>query len=697
MPPEVAPLRSSLTRVLAERGASAVGGFVLAPRFALGCALLAGLLGPARGQSIVAIPSPSVPINAIDMDRVGPVGPTDLAALRAAARPRDPGHRALRFAPSSAASSRYDSGTSAGRVLALDPSGALALVDPQGSYRAGDLRVELAGLSTELGLAVGDYSGPLELRLFAGAQLVASTASAAFTSGTTQFFRAVGVSFDAFELRAPLGSDFVVGELAVEETEGLFAAFDASGRSGASPLVVDFVDRSRSSAPGGIASWAWDLDGDGLVDSRDRDPRFVYAACGDYDVSLTVTDALHGSSTHLERAFVRVDPLAVDFEAEGTCGCALLAVLFRARTAEAATSFAWDFEDDGIVDSTARHPRHVFATPDALFDVRLTVTSACRPSGVSAVKRGFVRTTGVLVTRADANLSGAAGGMVAFDLEVRAPLVVHGLDCAFAAPVGVAVGLDLYLSPAGTSASGLETQPAAWTLAARDDGTALAAGAALSTRIRFAAPLALPRGRFGVALLARGAGHRLTALTTSGWEQSENAYLSLRAGSALSMPFSGDVRSPRIWNGALLYCLACAGDATTFGSGCADAGGRLVVLDPAGCPDLGSPFALALSAPGASPFANAWLAMGTSRSSWRGIPLPFALDPLGALGCALWTSDELLLGPFALPAGSLSFALIVPEDPLLTLAPSYWQALLLDPAAGALGLSTSNALSLSLR
>ncbi|QEC49733.1 DNRLRE domain-containing protein [Baekduia soli] len=60
------------------------------------------------------------------------------------------------------------------------------------------------------------------------------------------------------------------------------ADLDAAPRSGTGPLTVAFTDRSV-----GATSWAWDFQGDGTVDSTQRNPRFTYTRPGTYEVRLT--------------------------------------------------------------------------------------------------------------------------------------------------------------------------------------------------------------------------------------------------------------------------------------------------------------------------------------------------------------------------------------------------------------------------
>lgn len=70
-------------------------------------------------------------------------------------------------------------------------------------------------------------------------------------------------------------------------TAGPIPAFTATPRTGTKPLPVSFTDTSTGPNP---VSWAWDLDGNGTVDSTIENPSFVYNADGSYDVTLTVSD-----------------------------------------------------------------------------------------------------------------------------------------------------------------------------------------------------------------------------------------------------------------------------------------------------------------------------------------------------------------------------------------------------------------------
>ena len=66
----------------------------------------------------------------------------------------------------------------------------------------------------------------------------------------------------------------------------LLPAFSASINSGHAPLTVDFADVSAANPP--VQTWAWDFNGDDVIDSNIEQPSWIFETAGDYDVTLTV-------------------------------------------------------------------------------------------------------------------------------------------------------------------------------------------------------------------------------------------------------------------------------------------------------------------------------------------------------------------------------------------------------------------------
>ena len=71
-------------------------------------------------------------------------------------------------------------------------------------------------------------------------------------------------------------------------------------------------------------------------------------------------------------------PPTADFTATPTSGVVPLAVQFTDRSTRQPAAWAWDFDDDGTVDSVAQNPTHTYALP-GLFSVRLTASNGGGP------------------------------------------------------------------------------------------------------------------------------------------------------------------------------------------------------------------------------------------------------------------------------------------------------------------------------
>lgn len=153
------------------------------------------------------------------------------------------------------------------------------------------------------------------------------------------------------------------------------AEFTAKPTSGKAPLTVKFTDKSVGK---NIIAWAWDFNGDGVVDSTEKNPKYVYSDAGKYNVSLTVTNA--GGSDTMEKAdFIRVNQLekpVADFKANKQSGKAPLTVKFTDTSkGDAITEWNWDFNNDGVIDSTEKNPAYTYANAGK-YAVKLVVTNA---------------------------------------------------------------------------------------------------------------------------------------------------------------------------------------------------------------------------------------------------------------------------------------------------------------------------------
>ena len=247
---------------------------------------------------------------------------------------------------------------------------------------------------------------------------------------------------------------------------GLFASFSATPSTGASPLTVTFSDTSFTSDPGGVLTWEWDFDADGVADATTPTATWVYPACGSYDVTLTVTDATFPASTTTVVGAVNVDDVQAGFTvSELAPGTGLW--LFTDTSTPTPTAWAWDFDGDGNIDDTTQNPVYVdpnMAPVLSLPNCTLTVTGA-GGCFTNTLTRSVTATGYGAAQGAQAGGNGTIGTPavgVYWDMSVGAPdgVNITGLECAVYGYAGFA-DVRVYIT-SGTHV-GNEGNAAAWT------------------------------------------------------------------------------------------------------------------------------------------------------------------------------------------------------------------------------------------
>jgi PKD repeat protein len=164
------------------------------------------------------------------------------------------------------------------------------------------------------------------------------------------------------------------------------AAFTGSPLSGSAPLTVAFTDQST----GSITAWAWDFDNNGVVDSTTKNATFTYTAAGTYTVNLTVTGP-GGSDDEVKTNYITVNVLDANFSATPRTGNYPLSVKFTDLSTGSPTSWKWDFNSDGRIDSTKKIPTYKYLT-SGVYTVTLTVANTLGSD--TEVKVGYITVTG---------------------------------------------------------------------------------------------------------------------------------------------------------------------------------------------------------------------------------------------------------------------------------------------------------------
>lgn len=154
--------------------------------------------------------------------------------------------------------------------------------------------------------------------------------------------------------------------------------------AGATPGMVQVCFTNTSTGP--IQSYAWDFGDDGTTDEAISDPYF----CRDFppgllEVRLRVTGATPDVTSQAFRQLSLVAAPVAAFTYSPTSGLNQSTQIdFDSGTSTGIiTSYAWDFDGDGITDSTAANPQDILLAIGSN-RVRLTVTG---PGGSSSVEQ----------------------------------------------------------------------------------------------------------------------------------------------------------------------------------------------------------------------------------------------------------------------------------------------------------------------
>ncbi|MCU0866114.1 MAG: PKD domain-containing protein [Planctomycetes bacterium] len=500
-----------------------------------------------------------------------------------------------------------------------------------------------------------------------------STAGAAATTGT------IGTNY------AP------VCEFVYAPGNALYPAFVATPSRGAAPLLVQFTDSSFSPAPAGVTAWAWDFDNNGTVDSTLRNPTFTYTGCGDFTVSLRVTDA-GGPRTVTRSAAVRTDEFTVDFTVQ-PLGNNLFQL--NATSSLPAGGWSWDVDADGSIESTQQSP--VLALGNGCSRViRLAAARNCRTAQRTRLALLSPRALATDLQAGTGTVSAQTVGCL-FDVQVVASegITVCGLTTAtysgsgpFTATVHVTDG----------SYVGKAAAPEQWRLVGTGTGTMNGGSVFAPSRneVVLATPFYLPPGNFGLAVHHTVANDNAFIAYVQG-TAGPFADAALRihpqpgqaAGLAQDGLFTNATLSPRQWSGQLHYTqrsLSNLGGHGFLGTGCAGSSGvpRNTSSAP---PRLGNVLAVALDNLAQNAVLYWW---GFSSTTSPLGPLPFDLQAIGAPGCMIRTGIDasvLLTGS----NGIATFGFALPNNGNLLGTQFFSQGLSLDPAGNALGLVATDA------
>jgi len=273
--------------------------------------------------------------------------------------------------------------------------------DGSGSF---DFDGEIAGYAWDFDAdGIADEAGAIVLRTFPAEGDYAVTLTVTDDGGNADVLtRTVTVIADGASATGEDTGDAVDDGTDAPDTPADPDADDSG--SGLSPPTADFsfmpgqgtvgepvtFDGTLSSdLEGLLASYAWDFDGDGLTDATAPLLEHAFATPGDQLVTLTVTDSdgqtdtvtysvpVFESSTPSSGGDGVVLPPIADFSYSPGAPLVGEPVEFNGLLSfdfdGTIVGYAWDFNNDGIIDSTSGLAIHVFGSARD-YNVRLTIT-----------------------------------------------------------------------------------------------------------------------------------------------------------------------------------------------------------------------------------------------------------------------------------------------------------------------------------
>jgi len=153
---------------------------------------------------------------------------------------------------------------------------------------------------------------------------------------------------------------------------------------------------------------------------------------------------------------------------------------------------------------------------------------------------------------------------------------------------------------------------------------------------------------------------------------------------------SGDANTSRLWGTGPTATTGTIGTSygVVFCFTATGSGNATPAIGNAGTPVIGKTFDVLVSDAKTTPGLGILL-WGFSDTTWGAIPLPWALDALGARGCSLLTSIDLVGGSAINSAGQGSLTIAVPNSTALYKLAMFFQWAVVDAAANGLGLAFS--------
>ncbi len=170
--------------------------------------------------------------------------------------------------------------------------------------------------------------------------------------------------------------------MAVEVVPGLLASFTSDTTvSCLVPFEVDFVNASDEF---GTINYSWIVDGAEVGTTEDL--TYTFDAFGNYDVQLDISNEFGCTSSYALPSPVFIQAPSVSFSTSSTiCTGETVPILgVTVDSLDPVSSWAWDFDEDGVADDTSDSPDFSFdASGEYLISVEIWTEQGCYGSSTS--------------------------------------------------------------------------------------------------------------------------------------------------------------------------------------------------------------------------------------------------------------------------------------------------------------------------
>ena len=133
---------------------------------------------------------------------------------------------------------------------------------------------------------------------------------------------------------------------------------------------VSFTGTSAISS-GTIAGYSWDIGNNGSVESTLQNFTYNFTTAGTYPVAFTTSSAEGCTSDKVIRQVIFDNTNSIGFSFTGNC--VGQSVSFTDLSSANVASWAWDFDNNGVVDATTQNPTFIYNSTGS-FTAKLTVT-----------------------------------------------------------------------------------------------------------------------------------------------------------------------------------------------------------------------------------------------------------------------------------------------------------------------------------